>query len=304
MKPQLLQVSSKPGCSFIVTKNEKIHDHNVWHYHRDIELIYIKHGHGTQFVGDNISKFAQGDIVLIGPRLPHYFRFDDSYFKDDRPGKIDAIMVHFSEDFCGADFLRLPENTPLKNMLEKAKRGLHTEGSARPGIQQLMEKMTDCDGPEKMILFLKVLMLMSNCATQRPLSSIVFKYYYKQCENDRINAIYEYSVANFKNKIQLEEIAAVANICPNSFCRYFKSQTKKTYSQFLIEIKIGVACKLLIENKISIKQLCSECGFNSFSSLHKFFKRVTGKSPLIYKTEFISLPRSSYAVKELLPFEK
>ncbi|RZK52417.1 MAG: AraC family transcriptional regulator, partial [Pedobacter sp.] len=105
---------------------------------------------------------------------------------------------------------------------------------------------------------------------------------------DRINAIYEYSIANFKNKIPLEEIAAIAGISTHSFCRYFKSRTRKTYSQFLIEIKVGHACKLLIENKLSIKQLCYESGFNNFASFHKYFKLITGKSPLVYQKEFIN----------------
>jgi transcriptional regulator GlxA family with amidase domain len=107
-------------------------------------------------------------------------------------------------------------------------------------------------------------------------------------EKDRINDIYEYSLRNFKGKIQLEEIASIANISPNSFCRYFKSRTRKTYSQFLIELRVGRACKLLIENNLSIKQLCFESGFNNFTSFHKYFKQITGKSPLSYQKEFMT----------------
>ncbi|HWJ29770.1 MAG TPA: helix-turn-helix domain-containing protein, partial [Flavisolibacter sp.] len=118
------------------------------------------------------------------------------------------------------------------------------------------------------------------------LSSIGFKTDYVEAENDRINAIHEYSLKHFKRKIQLEEIAEVANISPNSFCRYFKSRTRKTYSQFLIELRVGHACKLLIENNQSIKRLCYESGFNNFTSFHKYFKSITGKSPLMYQKEF------------------
>jgi AraC-like DNA-binding protein len=120
------------------------------------------------------------------------------------------------------------------------------------------------------------------------LSSIGFKQDSFETEDDRINIIYDYSLKNFKRSIQLEEIAHVANISPNSFCRYFKSRTRKTYSQFLIEVRVGHACKLLIENNISIKQLCYESGFNNFTSFHKYFKMITGKSPLNYQREFIA----------------
>jgi transcriptional regulator GlxA family with amidase domain len=117
---------------------------------------------------------------------------------------------------------------------------------------------------------------------------MVFKNEFSGLENDRINVVYDYSFTNFKRKIELEEIAAVAGISPNSFCRYFKSRTKKTYSQFIIEIKVGYACKLLIDNKYSVKQICYESGFNNFASFHKYFKLITNKSPLDYKREFIT----------------
>jgi AraC-like DNA-binding protein len=129
---------------------------------------------------------------------------------------------------------------------------------------------------------------IAECKQLDVLSSIGFKQELVEAESDRVNAIYDYSLKNYKRKIQLEEIAAVANISPNSFCRYFKSRTRKTYSQFLIEIRVGQACKLLIENNLSIKQLCYESGFNNFTSFHKYFKMITGKSPLNYQKEFMA----------------
>ena len=110
----------------------------------------------------------------------------------------------------------------------------------------------------------------------------------RENENDRINSIYQYSIVNYKRKIQMEEVAALACMSPNSFCRFFKSKTRKTYSSFLIEIRVGIACKLLIANNLSIKQICYESGFNNFASFHKYFKMITNKTPLNYQREFIS----------------
>jgi len=134
---------------------------------------------------------------------------------------------------------------------------------------------------------MEALNIIANCKELTTLSSLGFKDDVAEDEKDRINAIYDYSIKNFKRTIQLEEIAGVANISPNSFCRYFKSRTRKTYSQFLIEIRVGHACKLLIENNLSIKQLCYESGFNNFTSFHKYFKLITSKSPLTYQREFM-----------------
>jgi AraC-like DNA-binding protein len=135
---------------------------------------------------------------------------------------------------------------------------------------------------------MEALNLIANSNQTVKLSSIGFKQDFDETENIKINAIYNYSLENFRRKILLEEIANVAVISPNSFCRYFKSKTGKTYSRFLTEVKVGHACRLLIENKLNIKQLCYESGFNNMASFHKYFKMTTGKSPLSYQKEFIS----------------
>ena len=142
-------------------------------------------------------------------------------------------------------------------------------------------------GPEVTKQSVKVLNAIAECDYADSLSSIGFSPNVEELQNDSINIIYEYSLANFKNKILIDELAELAGLSPNSFCRYFKSRTHKTYSKFLLEIKVGHACKLLIENKLPLKQLCYESGFNNFANFHKYFKQITGKSPLNYQREFI-----------------
>jgi AraC-like DNA-binding protein len=274
--------------SFSVRKDLVPYVNNRWHYHPEIELIHFKKGEGTQFIGDNIKRFKSGDVVLVGAYLPHYWRFDDVYFEEASTMGSDVCVAHFCEDFWGSQFLQLPENVPLRSILEKAKRGLQVTGKTRERVAHLLEELLATDGAHRITLLIESLLTIGNCKQLEELSSIGFKHDLLEAENDRVNAIYEYSLKNFKRSIQLEEIASVANISPNSFCRYFKSRTRKTYSQFLIEIRVGHACKLLIENNLSIKQLCYESGFNNFTSFHKYFKLITGKSPLCYQKEFIA----------------
>jgi AraC-like DNA-binding protein len=194
----------------------------------------------------------------------------------------------FYENFWGPQFLELPENINLKTVLEKAKRGLQVTGKTKQKVSELLELLQEVEGPSRIIFLIEALNAIANSKQLVQLSSMGFKPDLIDAEKDRINAIYEYSIKNFKRKIQLEEIAEVANISPNSFCRYFKSRTRKTYSQFLIELRVGYACKLLIENNQCIKRLCYESGFNNFTSFHKYFKMITGKSPLVYQKEFVS----------------
>jgi AraC-like DNA-binding protein len=288
MRPQLLKVPKGPRHSFSVRRDLVPHVNNRWHYHAEVELIHFKRGNGTQFIGDSIKRFKAGDVVLVGAHLPHYWRFDDVYFEEGSKQQADVRVAHFCENFWGNQFLDLPENVNIRLILEKARRGLQVNGKSRQRVSDLLEKLLESDGPSRIVYLLEALETIGNCKQVEALSSIGFKPDCSEGESDRINAIYEYSLKNFKRKIKLEEIAAVANISPNSFCRFFKSRTRKTYSQFLIEIRVGHACKLLIENNYSIKQLCYESGFNNFTSFHKYFKVITGKSPLNYQHEFMA----------------
>jgi len=287
MRPQLLKVLKGPDTSFSV-RRDLFPINNRWHYHSEVELIHIKKGEGTQFIGDCIKRFKAGDVVLVGSDLPHYWRFDDVYYEENTKAIADIRVAHFNENFWGNQFLELPENINIKTVLEKARRGLQVTGKIKYKVAELLEQLQEADGPQRIILLIEALSAVANAKQLVPLSSIGFKPDLVDTEKDRINAIYEYSIKNFKRKIQLEEIADVANISPNSFCRYFKSRTRKTYSQFLIELRVGHACKLLIENNHCIKRLCYESGFNNFTSFHKYFKMITGKSPLVYQKEFVT----------------
>ncbi|UOE47567.1 AraC family transcriptional regulator [Mucilaginibacter sp. SMC90] len=287
MKPLLLKVSADPAHSFSVRHDMLPDINNRWHCHPELELIYFTKGGGTQFIGDSIKQFEAGDMVLVGSNLPHYWRFDDVHFGnsgDQVP--VDTIVVHFCENFWGDQFLQLPENKLIKVLLERSKRGLQITGETKKQVADTLATMLNTDGAERIIMLLKALNTIAGSSPLNYLTSIGFKYDHNESESDRLNNIYEYSVRNFRKKIYLEEIADIAGVSANSFCRYFKSKTRKTYSQFVIEIKVGYACKLLIENKLNIKQLCYDSGFNNFSTFHKHFKQVTGKSPLMYQKEF------------------
>ena len=286
MKPLLLKVSSGPAHSFSVRHDVLPDINNRWHCHPELELIYFKKGSGTQFIGDSIKQFKAGDMVLVGSNLPHYWRFDDAYFHHDENIKVEMLVVHFCENFWGDQFLQLPENKLIKVLLERSKRGLQISGSTKEKLAALLAAMLNTDGADRVIMLLTALNTLATSNPVNYLTSIGFKYDHNESENDRLNNIYEYSVRNFRKKIYLDEIAEIAGVSSNSFCRYFKSKTRKTYSQFIIEIKVGYACKLLIENKLNIKQLCYDSGFNNFSTFHKHFKQVTGKSPLMYQKEF------------------
>ncbi|PKV62930.1 AraC family transcriptional regulator [Pontibacter ramchanderi] len=287
MKSHLIKISTAPTQSFSIRQDKVPFINNRWHYHPELELIHIRQGEGLQFVGDSIQRFCSGDLLLIGSNLSHYWRFDDAYFGEDPKLKADVCVAHFGENFWGETFSNLPENKLIKATLEKAKLGMQITGKTRQTVGRLLDESLQADGARRIILLLEILDLISRSSQTQMLSSIGFKMKLEKAEEERIGRIYEYSLANFRNKIELQEIASVAYLSHNSFCRYFKSKTRKTYSQFLIEIRVGQACKLIMENRLDMKQVCYESGFNNLTSFYKCFKKITGKSPLLYQREFL-----------------
>ncbi|SEK64175.1 AraC family transcriptional regulator [Parapedobacter koreensis] len=286
MKPQLLKVSTGPAHSFSARRDTIPYANNRWHYHREIELIHFEKGRGTQFIGDSIRNFASGDVVLIGSNLPHYWSFDSSYF-DYRREEADVRVVHFNEDFWGIHFLDLPENTNIKLLLQTAKQGIAVNGTAGLHVQQLLEELLVSEGPKRILLLVEALTTIAHSKDVQLLSSVGFNPHFQRGEKDRINNIYDFAIQHFKQRIALDDVAEVAGMSSNAFCRYFKSRTGKTFSQFLIEIRVGHACRLLIENHMNVKQICYESGFHNFAGFHKYFKQITGKSPLNYQRAYL-----------------
>ena len=258
---------------------------NRWHYHKEIELICFHKGRGTQFVGDHVKRFEAGDIVLIGSNLPHYWKYDElccdeTSNQNDKPF---STVIHFYDNFLGEKFQTLPEFSGVNKLIQKAKLGIYIDGHAAQLIMKKIEQIYDLHGPYKILALLESLVDISNINDPVTLASMGFKYDYRESDNERLNVIYDFVLSNFKSKIQLEEVAALAGLVTHSFCRYFKARTGKTFTKFLIEIRIGYACKLIVDDKLDIKQICYESGFNNFSCFHKNFKSVTGVTPKLYR---------------------
>jgi AraC-like DNA-binding protein len=292
VKPLLLKVPKGLQKSFSIRQDVVLYFYNRWHYHPELELIHIEQGSGTQFVGDNIQNFQSGDLLLIGPNLPHYWRCDEKYFQRESKLYAQATVVHFSEDIFGKAFLELPENKAISELLFKAKLGMKLSGEGTEKVKELLRNLLNQTSGNPVISLLQILEMLAHCSEVKLLSNTQYQHEYDQYDTDRINQIYQYSISHFQKKISIEEISEVANISPHSFCRYFKSRSRKTYSQFLLELRIGHACKLLSETKLPVAQVCFESGFNNFANFNKYFKVHTGKSPLHYQKEFRKIPIS------------
>jgi len=248
-----------------------------------IEIVCIEEGAGVLITGKDRVSFRSGDILMTGTHLCHQYKLDEVCARS----KVRVSVLRFVPDFWGDTFLNLNENAYIKVLLEKANLGIMPTGQTRVVVRELMAQLMSASGTGKIILLLEILHKTSISNELKFLSSR--QDFPHHDELDRMEKIYTYSRNNFYRKIDLEEIAAVAYVSPNSFCRFFKSRAKKTYSRFLIELRVRHACQLLIESRLCAKRICVESGFNNFSNFHKCFKEITGKSPIEYQKEFKSV---------------
>jgi len=287
MKPILRKVDSGHNYSFSIHEDIYPFLYNHWHYHPEVELAYIRKGTGIRLAGDSVEQFEDDDLILLGADLPHYWRSDAVYFKENLGMQVEAVAIHFKEDFWGRDFLELPEMLPIKKLLQQAKRGIKISGKTKKLIIPKMEAMLKATNSGRIEGLLNLLQIIAGSKDRVLLSSTGFTKMYDTADTERINEIYNYTFNNFKKQITVKKIAAAVNISPNSFCRYFKTRTLKTYWQFLIEVRIGNACKLLIENKMSVAAICYECGFNNLSNFNRHFKSIIHMNPLQYSKTYL-----------------
>lgn len=285
VKPELIKVSAGPTCSFSVRQDTTPRMNNRWHFHPEIELIQFHRGSGMQFVGDSILPFQPNDVVLVGANLPHYWRFDDQYLNEDVLDAPFSTVAHFTETFWGTAFLNLPENQSLKALFYKAQRGILLRGAAAVSVQACMLQLPLTTGTRRIMALLDCLLAIAACPDQLLLASEGFGYDTTDVEDERLNKVYHYTLANFRSRITLAEIAEVAGLAPNSFCRYFKARMGKSYFRFLLEIRVGDTQKLLNSPDLTIQEVGRQSGFSNNADFHKNFKQLTGKTPLTYQRD-------------------
>ncbi|MEQ6120183.1 AraC family transcriptional regulator [Reichenbachiella sp. MALMAid0571] len=288
MKPILEKLTLEPKFSFVVLKDVLPYYLTPWHYHPEYELVLVVKSTGQRIVGDKIENFTDGDLVLMGPNLPHVYNNDSQYYEGNDDLKAEAIVIHFTEDSLGNGFFDLPEMALVKQLLKTSERGMKIEGKTREIVESKMHSILSKKGSSRIIELLSILDILSATKEYRLLASPGFMMKNNTSGTERITKVHEYIMMNFKKDITLDEVAGIANMVPNSFCRLFKSCTRKTFSSFLNEIRIGYACKLISEERQNIAEICYSSGFNNLSNFNRQFKKITQKSPLQYKREYQS----------------
>lgn len=279
MKPILMKLET--AGSYSIREELNSNQTSKYYYHPEVEIVYFEKGYGICIIGDKIINFKSGDIFLLGKRLPHLFKNDDRYL--NKKIKVRTLVLHFLEDFLGKEFIQIPEMIKIKTLLKKAERGLIIKGKTKIAVSIILKKILTASGTDKIIMLLQILNLIEKSKERSAILPIGFVTSVNDNVEERINDIYSYTMKNFYKKIDTKEIASIACLSKHSFCRYFKIKTGKTYINFLHEIRIKHACKLLTESNLSTSQISNECGFVNFSNFFRYFKQHTGETPTEFK---------------------
>ena len=256
-----------------------------WHFHQEHQLVVVMKGTGTRFIGDDIRHFESGDMVLTGANLPHVWRNDEEYFQN-KGLETRCVVIYFSLDFMGDGFLSKEEMEPISELLLRANRGLEIKNETRDAIQEIMLNMLNQNGFDAVLSLLQILNLLSKSKQLEYINKKGYLNTVSDSDSRRMSAIHSYILNHYKGDIRLDNVADLANLSPTSFSRYFKARTNKTFSDFIAELRISLACKLLHKNDLSILQIAHECGYKTLSNFNKKFKEITNSNPLKYRKKY------------------
>jgi len=282
IKPTLEKIEPGFGSSFSYRTYYNGHNdkkHSFWHYHPEIELVYVNGGCGKRQIGSHISYYRNGDLILIGSLLPH------CSFTDSLTGHEFESVMQFRPEFLGTNFFDAAELRGIRDLLERAKKGIVFHGNTKREIGAEIEKLKDLEPFQRLLGLLEVLKQLEKAENYTILNAGGFILETSLQDNDRINIIFNFVREQFTRHISLDEISEKVSMTNPAFCRYFKKITGKTFTSFLNEYRLAHAAKLLHEKQISITEVCFESGFNNFSHFNKKFKAFTGKSPSNYRNE-------------------
>jgi len=288
MKARLEKIIRPQDQSFYVRDIKETYFTSPWHFHPETEIILITEGYGTRFVGDSVKNFYPGDLCIIGANTPHVFLSHSDFRVTDSPLVSRAICIQFEDDFWGERFTGLEELKGIRELLINSARGIRFVKGTRKLLEEMILGFPGKSGLHRITGLIEVLDIMTSGKDQSILSSPNYSNVHLNREDiDRMEKLYDYVFRNFTRKIPIEEVAGVLNISKHSFCRYFKSRTNKVFSEFLSEVRVGNACKLLIENRSSISQICYESGFNNISNFYRQFKHVKKVTPSEFQKKYL-----------------
>lgn len=247
------------------------------HYHPEYELNLVLNSKGKRIVGDSIKDYAIQDLVLIGPNTPHAWTGNEP--------NVHVITIQFHTDFLSEKALSRNITLPIGEMLRRSKLGIQFSPEITTGMVDRINRLTEIRGFDSLLEFLSLLYDLSISRNQATLSSPAYVGNMDMSKSRRINAINDYLLDNLANPIKIQEVAQLVNMSPSAFSHFFKKRTQRTFSDYLSDLRIGYASKMIIESDRNISEICFECGFNNLSNFNRAFKKQKGCTPKEFRSQ-------------------
>ncbi|MEM9158465.1 MAG: AraC family transcriptional regulator [Verrucomicrobiota bacterium] len=280
MKAHIEQIYASRQTSFVCRQfNEERFDH-PFHYHPEIEVTFITQSAGTRVIGDHLGGFEPGDLCLIGENLPHIYRNTRR-----TPRGAQSEVLHFSRD-CANGFLDIaPEFAEFSQLLDAAKSGLHFDPQTANQAHALLVKIREAKSVRRWTAFLELVELLLSAPKPQTLASAGYSKTVGPHPSDRMRGICQYIIEHFDEELSHQQLAKQAHMSPAYFSRLFKKTTRKSYIEFLTEVRLGHACHLLIETELPIVEIAFHSGFRNLSNFNRRFLAVYDRSPRAYRQQ-------------------
>ncbi len=273
--------------SVVVQEDRMPHFYNHLHRHNETQITWILQGEGTLIAGNYMQQFKPGDIFILGANLPHIFKSDPAYFDKRRKKEIHALTIFFNTAGFFQAVLDLPESKTMKKFLESSMYGLQVPATDQKRVAEQILTIKSLKQGFRLAGFIQLLQMLAEVKNWKTLATVSSEFAFSDNEGLRMNDVYQYTMSHYADGIKLREVADIAHLTPQAFCRYFKKHTRKTYIIFLSEIRINEACKRMLSGNFDcISSVAYDSGFSSAVSFNRVFKKVTGKSPRQYLREY------------------
>ncbi|WP_423128957.1 AraC family transcriptional regulator [Gaoshiqia sp. Z1-71] len=257
-----------------------------WHFHAEYELVYVIKSFGKRFVADHVEDFREGDLVLLAPNLPHFWKNDELFFSGDPNYRVNAIVIHFPVDFFKHQIDAYAEFYSIRELLKRAARGVSFGETVSRALDADLRKMLKIKGLDRILHFMKILGKLSGAVPYKQLASESYTPDLQDWSGSRLDKVMHLINSDYLQPIRLDGIAGKIGMNTSAFCRYFKEKTGKSVIEFVNEMRIGYACRLLLEGHQTISWICFESGFNNLSNFNRCFKKKTGYTPVNYRNQF------------------
>ncbi len=254
-----------------------------WHFHPELQLCFVIEGSGQRLIGDQLCDIESGEVVLLGPNLPHVWRYDSSGESGGDAGGIRAVVVHFDSSLLGAEWLERPELRDVRLLLTRASQGLQATGKLQCELADRIRRLAGADGFAKIIGLLEMLHLMAESRELRTICGTGYQPVASQLDVERLRRACDFIHDHAHKEISRDTVAAVVHMSGSGFSRFFKTRTGMTFQEFVADVRISRACQYLASSEMSVTEIALECGFGELTTFNRAFKKYRDTTPTKYR---------------------